>query len=73
MNGNPWFLAIHLVTQAKTGLSALALKRQIGGGDEQEVAVVEAERGNMDEAALDRSASRQVVRLAGPKRTEQFV
>jgi transposase-like protein len=25
-----WFLAIHLVTQAKTGLSALALKRQIG-------------------------------------------
>jgi transposase-like protein len=25
-----WFLAIYLVTQAKTGLSALALKRQIG-------------------------------------------
>ena len=25
-----WFLAIHLVTQAKTGLSALELKRQIG-------------------------------------------
>jgi transposase-like protein len=25
-----WFLAIHLVTQAKTGLSALALMRQIG-------------------------------------------
>jgi transposase-like protein len=25
-----WFLAIHLTTQAKTGLSALALKRQIG-------------------------------------------
>lgn len=25
-----WFLAIHLLTQAKTGLSALALKRQIG-------------------------------------------
>ena len=25
-----WFLAIHLITQAKTGLSALALKRQIG-------------------------------------------
>jgi transposase-like protein len=25
-----WFLAIHLVTQAKTGLSALALKRQLG-------------------------------------------
>jgi hypothetical protein len=25
-----WFLAIYLLTQAKTGLSALALKRQIG-------------------------------------------
>lgn len=25
-----WFLAIYLVTQAKTGLSALALKRQVG-------------------------------------------
>lgn len=25
-----WFLTIHLLTQAKTGLSALALKRQIG-------------------------------------------
>lgn len=25
-----WLLAIHWVTQAKTGLSALALKRQIG-------------------------------------------
>jgi len=25
-----WFLAIHLITQAKTGLSALALMRQIG-------------------------------------------
>jgi hypothetical protein len=25
-----WFLAIHLLTQAKTGLSALSLKRQIG-------------------------------------------
>ena len=25
-----WFLAIYLITQAKTGLSALALKRQIG-------------------------------------------
>jgi transposase-like protein len=25
-----WFLAIHLITPAKTGLSALALKRQIG-------------------------------------------
>ena len=25
-----WFLAIHLITHAKTGLSALALKRQIG-------------------------------------------
>jgi len=25
-----WFMAIHLITQAKTGLSALALKRQIG-------------------------------------------
>ncbi len=25
-----WFLAIHLITQAKTGLSALALKRQTG-------------------------------------------
>jgi len=25
-----WFLAIHLITQAKTGLSALGLKRQIG-------------------------------------------
>jgi len=25
-----WFLAIHLLTQAKTGLSALALKRQVG-------------------------------------------
>jgi transposase-like protein len=25
-----WFLAIHLITQAKTGLSALALKRQLG-------------------------------------------
>ncbi len=25
-----WFLAIHLITQAKTGLSALSLKRQIG-------------------------------------------
>lgn len=25
-----WFLAIHLVTQAKTGLSALALERQLG-------------------------------------------
>jgi transposase-like protein len=25
-----WFLAIHLVTQSKTGLSALALKRQLG-------------------------------------------
>lgn len=25
-----WFLAIHLLTQAKTGLSALAVKRQIG-------------------------------------------
>ena len=25
-----WFLAIHLITQSKTGLSALALKRQIG-------------------------------------------
>jgi transposase-like protein len=25
-----WFLAIHLITQAKTGISALALKRQVG-------------------------------------------
>jgi hypothetical protein len=25
-----WFLAIYLVSQAKTGLSALALKRQLG-------------------------------------------
>jgi transposase-like protein len=25
-----WFLAIHMITQSKTGLSALALKRQIG-------------------------------------------
>lgn len=25
-----WFLAIHLISQAKTGLSALALKRQLG-------------------------------------------
>lgn len=25
-----WFLAIHLITQAKTGLSALVLKRQLG-------------------------------------------
>ena len=25
-----WFLAIHLISQAKTGLSALALKRQVG-------------------------------------------
>jgi hypothetical protein len=25
-----WFLAIHLVTQSKTGLSGLALKRQLG-------------------------------------------
>jgi transposase-like protein len=25
-----WFLAIHLIAQAKTGLSALALKRQVG-------------------------------------------
>ena len=25
-----WFLAIHLITQSKTGLSALALKRQLG-------------------------------------------
>jgi len=25
-----WFLAIHLITQAKTGISALSLKRQIG-------------------------------------------
>ncbi|CAA0107230.1 Uncharacterised protein [BD1-7 clade bacterium] len=25
-----WFLAIHLITQAKTGLSALSLKRQFG-------------------------------------------
>jgi len=25
-----WFLAIHLITQAKMGLSALALKRQLG-------------------------------------------
>ena len=25
-----WFLAVHLITQSKTGLSALALKRQLG-------------------------------------------
>ena len=25
-----WFLAIYLITQAKTGLSALALKRELG-------------------------------------------
>ena len=25
-----WFLAIYLISQAKTGLSALALKRQLG-------------------------------------------
>jgi transposase-like protein len=25
-----WFLSVHLITQAKTGISALALKRQIG-------------------------------------------
>ena len=25
-----WFLGIHLISQAKTGLSALALKRQLG-------------------------------------------
>ena len=25
-----WFLAIHLITQSKTGLAALALKREIG-------------------------------------------
>lgn len=25
-----WFLAIHLISQAKTGLSALALKRDLG-------------------------------------------
>ena len=27
-----WFLAIHLISQAKTGLSALALKRHLGVG-----------------------------------------
>ena len=27
-----WFLAIYLISQAKTGLSALALKRQLGVG-----------------------------------------
>jgi hypothetical protein len=27
-----WFLAIYLINQAKTGLSALELKRHIGGG-----------------------------------------
>ena len=27
-----WFLAIYLITQAKTGISALALKREIGVG-----------------------------------------
>jgi len=26
-----WFLATYLISQAKTGLSALALKRQLGG------------------------------------------
>ncbi|EGQ61135.1 hypothetical protein GGI1_04707, partial [Acidithiobacillus sp. GGI-221] len=25
-----WFLALYLISQAKTGLSALALKRQLG-------------------------------------------
>jgi ribosomal protein L37AE/L43A len=25
-----WFLAIHLITQAKTGISALSLRRQLG-------------------------------------------
>lgn len=25
-----WFLAIYVISQAKTGLSALALKRQLG-------------------------------------------
>lgn len=25
-----WFMAIYLISQAKTGLSALALKRQLG-------------------------------------------
>jgi hypothetical protein len=28
---NIWFRAIYLISQAKTGLSALALKRQLGG------------------------------------------
>ena len=28
--GATWFLAIHLISQAKTGMSALALKRNLG-------------------------------------------
>jgi hypothetical protein len=27
-----WFLAMYLISQAKTGLSSLALKRAVGGG-----------------------------------------
>lgn len=37
-----WFLAIHLISQAKTGLSALALKRHLGGGGELQDGVVGA-------------------------------
>lgn len=44
-----------------------------GGGDEQEIAVVEAQGGELDEAAPDRTPPGQPVRLTGPERAEQLV
>ena len=44
-----------------------------GGGDEEELAIVQAQRGQVDEAAPDGTATRQPMALAGRERAEQLV
>jgi hypothetical protein len=44
-----------------------------GAGDEQEAAVLQAQRGEADEAAPDRAAARQAAAFAGLERAEQRV
>ncbi len=44
-----------------------------GGGDEEELAIVQAQRGEMDKAAPDGTVTRQPMALAGRERAEQLV
>ncbi len=44
-----------------------------GGGDEEELAIVQAQRGEVDEATPEGTATQQPMVLAGRERTEQLV